>query len=333
MEKIKIADRLVGGGEPCFIIAEVGSNHDRKLDQAKQLIDVAADGGADAVKFQMYKAENLYSKKDPLFAIMKANELPREWVGEVAKYARNKGLVFLASPFDKEAVDQLHEIGVPAYKWASSETVNLPLLRYAAAKKKTMLIATGMCDLADVFEAVEVVNSVGNQNIILLHCTSLYPAKPHQVNLRMMDAMRDAFHLPVGLSDHTLSIFIPAAAVARGACVIEKHFTLSRELKGPDHSFSLEPDELKQMVGAIKEVEESLGSLTKKMLPEEEEIGRRSSIIAKVNIRKGTKLTKSMIAVKRPGHGIKPKFLDIVIGREVKRDIEKGDGITWDMLS
>ena len=330
--KIKIGDKWIGEGDPTLIIAEVGSNHDGKLEQARQLIDVAADSGADAVKLQLFKAENLYSKNDSMFATMKANELPQEWVRELAAYAKSRSLMFLASPFDEESIDNLHKVGVPAYKWASSETVNLPLLRYAASKKKPMLISTGMCDLADVNAAVEVVHATGNQDIILLHCTSLYPAKPHQVNLRMMDTMRDAFHLPVGLSDHTLGFVIAAAAVARGACIIEKHFTLSRKLKGPDHAYSLEPDELKQMVKAVREVEASLGSPIKDILLEEKGAARRESVVAAVNIPKGTTLIRDMILVKRPAFGIKPRFLDVVIGAEAKRDIEQGEPITWDML-
>ena len=332
-EKIKIGDRWVGKGEPTFIIAEVGSNHDRKLDQARALIDIASDSGVDAVKFQLFKAEHLYSKEDPFFAVMKANELPQEWVEELAEYANSRGLIFLASPFDEESVDYLHEIDVTAYKWASSETVNLHLLKYAAAKKKPMLISTGMCDLADIQEAIDIVYSTGNEDVLLLHCIALYPTKPNQVNLRMMDTLRDAFHLPVGFSDHTMSIVIPAAAVARGACVIEKHFTLSRKLKGPDHPYALEPDELKQMVRAIRDVDASLGSPIKKMILEEAKNARRNSVIAKVNIPRGTKFTKDMVIVKRPAYGIKPKYLEIVIGREAKRDIKKDEAITWEMIS
>ena len=331
-KKVKIGDRGVGAGEPTFIIAEVGSNHDRKLDQAKKLIDIASESGVDAVKFQLFKAENLYSKEDPFFAVMKANELPQEWVEELAEYANSNGLIFLASPFDEESVDYLNQIDVIAYKWASSETVNLPLLKYAAAKKKPMFISTGMCDLADIQEAIDIVYSTGNEDVLLLHCIALYPTKPNQVNLRMMDTLRDAFHLPVGFSDHTMSIVVPAAAVARGACVIEKHFTLSRKLKGPDHPYALEPDELKQMVKAIRDVDASLGSPIKKMIPEEEKDARRNSVIAKVNIRRGSKLTKDMVVITRPAYGIKPKYLDIVIGREAKRDVKKDEAITWEMV-
>lgn len=330
--KIKIGHKLVGEGEPAFVIAEVGSNHNGRLDQARKLIDVASDSGVDAVKFQLFKAENLYSKNDSMFAMMKANELPQEWVAELAEYTKSKDLFFIASPFDKESIDYLYEVGVLAYKWASSETVNLRLLMYAASKKKPMLISTGMCDLADVYEAVEVIYATGNQEIILLHCASLYPAKAHHVNLRMMDTMRDAFHLPVGLSDHTLGFVITVAAVARGACVIEKHFTLSRKLKGPDHSYSLEPDELTQMVRAMRDVEQSLGSGFKRMLAEEKELARRDSLIAKSYIPKGTRLTKDMIVIKRPALGIKPRFLEAVIGEKTKKDIKKDEPISWEMI-
>ena len=332
MQKVKIGDRWVGEGEPTFIIAEVGSNHDGKLDQAKKLIDVAAESGVNAVKFQLFKAENLYAKDDPMFAVMKVNELPREWVAKLKDYSGSKGLMFLASPFDDESIDYLEKVGVPAYKWASSETVNLLLLRYAACKKKPMLISTGMCDLADVSAAVEVIYAAGNRSIVLLHCTCLYPAKPNQVNLRMMDTLKDAFHLPVGLSDHTLGFVITLAAVTRGACVIEKHFTLSRKLEGPDHSYALEPHELKQMVSAIRDVEASLGSPIKDMLPEERLIARREGVTAKTAIPKGIRLTKAMVEIKRPALGIKSRFLDIVIGMKARRNIEQGEPITWDML-
>ncbi len=345
--RVKIGDRWVGEGEPTFIIAEVGANHDKKLSQAKELIDVAVDAAADAVKFQVYSAETLYSRKTPQFSYLKElnvtkstyeiieeNELPRQWLKELAEYCQNKGIIFLASPFDREAVDQLYDLGTPAYKWASFEIVDLPLLKYASSKGKPMLLSTGMCNLAEIQEAIDAVYSTGNKDIILLHCTSLYPTKPSQVNLRMMDTMKNTFHLPVGLSDHTLGTAIPIAAVVRGACVIEKHFTLNRKLKGPDHSFALEPDELTQMVRAIREAEEGLGSPIKKMITEEKEMARlgRRSIIAKVDIPKGTKLIEDMLIIKRPGYGIKPKFLDAVIGREAKRDIEKDEIIAWKML-
>jgi len=331
-KRVKIKGRWVGDDEPVFIIADVGSNHDRKKNQAKKLIDIAADSGVDAVKFQLFKTEKLYPRNNHMFDVMKRNELPREWITELLEYAYKRGLIFLATPFDEESVDFLYKVDVPAYKWASSETTNLNLLRYAAARKRPMIISTGMCDLADIYEAVEVVFSSGNKDIILLHCTSLYPTKPSNVNLRMMDTLRDCFHLPVGYSDHTLGSAISVAAVARGACVIEKHFTISRNLKGPDHSFALEPGELKEMVKAIRQIEQSLGSPIKKMLPEEEKVARRNSIIAKTDIPKGSRITKDMVEIKRPAFGIKPRFLEVVVGRKTKKDIKKGDPITWKLI-
>lgn len=347
MRKIKIGERWVGEGEPVFVVAEAGSNHDGKLEQAKALIDVAAEAGADAIKFQIFSARTLYSRSTPgfshleelttsktLYQIVKENELPRDWLPELAQYASEKGLIFLATPFDREAVDELAAAGVPAYKWASGEIVDLPLLRHAAAKSKPMLISTGMCNLTDIQEAVDVVYSTGNFDVILLHCTSLYPAQTHQVNLRAMDTLRNAFQVPVGFSDHTMSRFIPIAAVARGACIIEKHFTLSRQLSGPDHAFALEPEELKEMIRGIRETEESLGSPLKRMLEEEKEVARiaRRSIIARRNIPEGTRITAEMLTVKRPGWGIPPKFWDTVLGRKAKQDIAEEEVITWEMV-
>jgi N-acetylneuraminate synthase/N,N'-diacetyllegionaminate synthase len=329
---VKIRDRLVGAGEPAFIIAEIGSNHDRNLRQAKELIDVVAESKADAVKFQLFKAEGFYSRSDPMFSVMKENELPREWVPELYEYVQDKGIIFLASPFDEEAVDILQEVGSPAFKIASSETVNLSLVRYIALKKKPLIISTGMCNLADVYEAVEVVYATGNEGIILLHTSSLYPTEPQDVNLLAMDTLSNAFHLPVGYSDHTLGLLMPAVAVARGACVIEKHLTLSRTLKGPDHSYALEPDEFKQMVKAIREVEQSLGSPEVKMLPGEKKSARRNSIIAKTDIPKGTVITKDMILVKRPALGIEPRFIEGVVGQRTKRNIKKDEAVIWDMI-
>jgi len=335
MNRVKVGDRWIGDGEPCFIIAEVGSNHNREIEKATALIDIAVDVGANAVKFQVFSAETLYSENTSAFAVIKKNELPRAWLRQLAEYAQNKGIVFLATPFDKQAVDELEEIEVPCYKWASLELVNLPLLRYAAAKKKPMVLSTGVSDLSDIQQALNEIYLTGNIAVILLHCASLfkYPQRPDQVNLRMLDTMRDAFHVPVGLSDHTLSTIIPAAAVGRGACIIEKHLTVHRKLQGPDHSFSSEPREFQEMVKAIRDVEASLGSSVKKAIPEEADVvAQKPSIIAKVDISAGTYITEAMLITKRPGLGIAPKFLDVVIGRKARKDIQKGEGITWDLI-
>jgi sialic acid synthase SpsE len=339
----RISDRLIAEGEPCFIIAEVGSNHNGSLEQAKKLIDVAVEAGADAVKFQIYKAESLYSKYTPEFSYLKGQnvyelikniETPREWIKELARYCKEKNVDFLASVFDFEAVDTIDKY-VPAFKIASFEITDLELLKYAAGKGKPMIISTGMANLGEIEDALNAIKSVGNEDIILLHCNSLYPTPSEIVNLKAIETMRTAFKVPVGFSDHTLGIHIPVAAVATGACVIEKHFTLDRNLPGPDHSFAIEPDELKEMVRCIREVEKARGDGIKEkseLESEEMYVKARRSIHAKVDIPKGTKITRDMLIIKRPGYGIKPKFIDIVVGREAKKDIKEDEWITWEMV-
>ncbi|NAT09958.1 N-acetylneuraminate synthase [ANME-1 cluster archaeon AG-394-G06] len=343
MHKIKIGDGLISEGEPCFMIAEAGSNHNGRLEQAKKLIDVAVAAKADAVKFQIYKAESLYSKRTPEFSYLKGQnvyeliksiETPREWLKELAGYCEARNIIFLATPFDFEAIDLLAKY-VPAFKIASFEIVDLELLQYAARKGKPMIISTGMANLCEIEEAISSIKSVGNNDIILLHCNSLYPTSVEAVNLKAMETMRTAFKVPIGFSDHTLGIHIPVAAVAMGACVIEKHFTLDRTLPGPDHSFALEPDELKEMVRGIREVEKAKGSgIKEKSALESDEmyVKARRSIHAKVNIPKETKITEDMLIVKRPGYGIKPKFIDMVMGRVAKKDIKEDEWITWDAV-
>jgi len=341
MREVKVGKRFIGEKRPCFIIAEAGSNHNRSLAQAKKLIDAAAEAGADAVKFQIYTAEGLYSKYTPPFKYLKGKktydlikeiETPRKWIGELAAYCKKKGVFFLASPFDFPAVDLLYP-HVPAYKIASFEIVDLELLKYAASKGKPMIISTGMSDMTEVKDAVKAIRSAGNENIILLHCSSLYPSPPQAVNLRAMAAMRKALKLPVGFSDHTLGIHIPLAAAALGACVIEKHYTLDRKLPGPDHSFALEPDELAEMVRCIRETEKALGSGKKaRSALESEEMytKARRSIHAAADIKKGERIEKSMLTVKRPGYGIKPKLIEKVVGRRAKKNIREDEWITWD---
>ena len=343
MGKIKIGDQLIGDEEPCFIIAEAGSNHNGSLEQAKKLVDVAAEAKADAVKFQIFKAESLYSKYTPEFSYLKGQntyeliksiETPREWIKELAEYCKKRGIIFLASVFDFEAIDILDKY-VPAFKIASFEITDLELLKYAAEKGKPMIISTGMANLGEIEDAITAIRSVGNENIILLHCNSLYPTPVEIVNLRAIETMKTAFKVPVGFSDHTLGIHIPIAAVAMGACMIEKHFTLDRTLPGPDHSFAIEPDELKEMVRCIREVEKAKGSGIKEksdLESEEMYVKARRSIHAKVDIPKGTKITRDMLIIKRPGYGIKPRFIDMVVGREAKKDIREDEWISWEMV-
>ncbi len=348
MKKIRIGDKEVGDQEPTFIIAEAGSNHNRDINQAKMLIDVAIDAKADAVKFQTYSAEKLYSKKTPkptylekitrkdetIWDLIKNIELPREFQAELADYCRDNDIIFLSTPFDHEAIEELDALGVLAYKIASFEIVDIPLLKHAANKRKPMLISTGMADIGDIEDALEAIYSAGNKQVALLHCNIGYPPPMDIVNLRAIQTMERAFDIPVGFSDHTMSTTIPAVAVAMGACIVEKHFTLDRSMHGPDHPFALEPNELEEMVKNIRDVEMALGSGIKQRTEAEEEmyrIGRRS-IVAAQNIPTGAEITEEMLTVKRPGFGIKPKFLEIIIGRRAKVDIEEDDIITWEMV-
>jgi len=344
MKKIKIADRLIGGDEPCFIIAEAGVNHNGDVNLAKKLIDVAKEAGADAVKFQTFKAEELvtqntekaeYQKKatdaeESQFKMLKKLELSQSDFKELFDYAEEKDIMFLSSPFDKRSVDLLDDLGIPAFKSPSGEITNFPLLKYIAGKRKPIILSTGMSTLSEIEEALGNIHKAGVEEIILLHCVSCYPAKIEEMNLRAMETLRCAFKLPVGLSDHSISIDIPIAAVALGACVIEKHFTLDKNLPGPDHKASLEPGELKQMVKGIRDVEKAMGNEPKKPTEEEEankKVARRS-IVARVDIPQGTVITEEMLDVKRPGTGIEPRYSNIIIGRKARKNIASGRLIT-----
>ena len=325
----KIGKKWTGEGKPAFIIAEAGSNHDRKIEQAKQLIDIAKKSGVDAVKFQLFTAKGLYAKDHPAFKVVRENEFPRQWLGELVRYAKLKKIIFLATPFDKEAIDLLVHYDVPAFKWGSSETTNLELLRYAAFKKKPVLLATGMCDLSDIHQAVEVMTASGIDEAALLHCASVYPCSPSQANLRVMDTLKSAFDLPVGFSDHSLGVALPVVAAARGAKFIEKHFTLSRTLRGPDHSYALEPDELAQMTCLIREAEASLGSAVKILLPDEIKYGRRDGLYTARALSKGHKVLPKDICIKRPAVGIKSRYAKLAIGKILAKSLSKHTPISW----
>jgi len=347
VRELRIGDRRVGGEAPCFVIAEAGANHNRDLSMARELIDVAVDAGADAVKFQTYSAETLYSKKTPRFSylegvsakdtwdLIKEIELPREWQGELAAYAAKRGIFFLSTPFDHRAVEELAALCVPAYKIASFEIVDLALISHAAGKGRPMVLSTGLASYEDIADAVEACASAGNRDIVLLQCASLYPAPAARMNLRAMATMRRAFAVPTGLSDHSLGIHVAAAAVALGAKVVEKHFTLDRSLPGPDHPFAVEPGELKEMVRHIREVEAALGDgLKLGPAPEEQEMHQkaRRSLVASRAIPRGAVIDRSMIAIKRPGYGIRPKLIDLLVGRVAKVDIEEDTVLTWDVV-
>lgn len=345
---IEIGGRQVGSGEPCFIIAEAGVNHNGDINLAKKLIEVAKDAGVDAVKFQTFKAENVVTRsadkaeyqkettgaEESQYEMIRKLELSEEDFKDLFAYAREQGTTFLSSPFDKGSVDLLDMLGVPAYKIPSGEITNFPLLRHIVRKKKPIILSTGMSTLDEIEEALKVIREEGAEEIILLHCISCYPARIEDMNLRVIETLRNTFELPVGLSDHTPSVTIPIAAVALGACVIEKHFTLDTNLPGPDHKASLEPQELTKMVKAIRDVEKAMGGGIKRPTKEEEENKKvaRKSLIATRDIPAGTKLTEEMLVIKRPGTGIEPKHLEKIIGATAKVDIKRNDRITWSRI-
>lgn len=276
-KRVKIGKRLVGDGEPCFIIAEAGSNHNGKISLAKKLIDVAKEAGADAVKFQYFRAEDLYPQKSsqveylrklgiskPIFEIIKEMEIPFQWTVELARYCQTKKIIFFASVFSEKEVDILKPY-VPAFKIASYELTHLPLIEYAAKVGKPIIISTGAASgINEIRKAVEVVKKVGNNQICLMQCTAKYPAPIESLNALVIQTLKKEFQIPVGLSDHSLNPFYgAAAAMAAGANLYEKHFTISRKMKGPDHSFALEPKELKDCVALIRNTEKALGSREK----------------------------------------------------------------------
>lgn len=324
-----------------FIIAEAGINHNGSLKIAKKLIDAAVMAGADAVKFQTFKTELLVSRyaskaeyqkksvnrKETQFEMLKKVELDIDAHKELIKYCNQKGIIFLSSPFDLESIDLLNGLGLEIFKIPSGEITNLLYLRKIGALNKKVIMSTGMANLAEIREALNILISAGTrkQNIVLLHCNTAYPTPIEDVNLSAMRTIEEAFEVNVGYSDHTLGIEMPIAAVSLGASIIEKHFTLDRNMKGPDHKASVEPNELEAMVKAIRNIERALGNGVKKPTKSEEKIKKivRKSIVAKIGISKGVKIVGAMLDIKRPGTGIEPKYLNRVIGRKARREIKR----------
>lgn len=332
-----------------FIIAEAGVNHNGDLETAKRLVDAAVVAGADAVKFQTFVPEEVVTGSAEKAPYQKANmsggqetqldmirrlALSKEDFRTLKAYCDRAGIMFLSTPFDYYSVDLLDELGVPLFKIPSGELVNDRFLRYVAARGKPLIISTGMATLGEVEEALGVVQDAGAREITLLHCTSAYPASYEEVNLRAIITLQHAFGLPVGYSDHTPGTEVAVAAVALGARVIEKHFTLSRSMEGPDHKASLEPDELAAMVRAIRNVERALGDGRKRPSPGEQDVMRaaRRSLVAACDIAKGEMITEEKLAIKRPGTGIPPKMWCLVVGRRARVDIPADTVLTWDMI-
>jgi len=341
---LAIAGRNVGDAQPCFVIAEIGSNHNQDFSLACRLIDAVADSGADAVKFQTFHADSHYSKFTPGFEYLKnadthelirSLELNRTWQAALKKHSEDLGIVFFSSPCDSDAIAGLAELDTPAYKVASFDLTDGDLISEIASKGKPLILSTGMATWQDIQLAIDAARRVNNLQIILLQCTSLYPAPSRLGNLRAIASMRAAFDLPVGYSDHTEGDHIVLAAVSMGACVIEKHFTLDRNLPGPDHPFAIEPGEMAEMMRKIRDVEAAFGDGIKNGPREEEremaEKGRRS-LHARTPISAGQTIRRDMLVAKRPGLGIHPMHIPLVVGRVAKIDIQVDQWITWQMI-
>jgi len=343
VNKVKIDGQFVGKGEPCFIIAEAGSNHNRDINLALKLIDVAADAGADAVKFQNFKANSLYHRKagqsdylkikKSIYRVIEEMEMPDDWIPKLAKYAQKKGIMFFSAPTDPYCVDVVVQ-NSPILKVASYELSNVPLVRYMASFGKPLILSTGAHNLNEISQAIQIVLQEGNDKIILMQCTASYPAPLDSLNLNVIPALAAEFKCPVGFSDHSSDpVLAPVAAVALGACCLEKHFTLDKKLYGPDHRFALDPKELKLMVKKVREAEQALGSSMKKVGKVEKELYKfaRRSIFAIANITRGEKMTDRNIAVLRCGRlpkGLSPDSFDSILGKKAKRTIKNGQPIT-----
>lgn len=341
---INIKGRPVGDGQPSFIIAEIGSNHNQDYDLALRMIDAALAAGADAVKFQTFKADRhvssrakspSYLKDQNIQQLLRTLELNRDWQAGLQAHTEAQGAIFFSSPCDVEAVDGLEAIGAPAHKVASFDLPDTDLIRYIAQTQKPLIFSTGLANWMDIQRAIDTSFEVGNKQLVLLQCTSLYPAPSHLSNLRAMETMRAAFGVLTGYSDHTLGGAVSMAAVARGACMIEKHFTLDRGLRGPDHNFAMEPGPFAEMVRGIREIESALGDGQKNgPRPEEMEMAEkvRRSLHAARDIEEGEVLTPDMLVIKRPGHGLAPFLRPHIVGRVARRKIEVDEWITWDMV-
>ncbi len=345
----RIADRSVGPGSPCFIIAEAGVNHNGELALALALVDAAAESGADAVKFQTFDAARLVTESAPKadyqvettgasesqYEMLKRLELSIDDHRALMRRCDERGVLFLSTPFDEESADLLAELGVAAFKTPSGELTNIPFLRHVARYGKPMIVSTGMATLAEVEAAVDGIRSVREGGLALLHCVSAYPAEAAGVNLRAMDTLARAFAVPTGYSDHTNGLEIALASVAMGACVLEKHYTLDRNLPGPDHRASLEPNDLTALVRGIRSIEAAFGDGQKRPTLGEASTARaaRKSLVLARDVAAGEMLTDAHVLLKRPGTGLPPSDRARIVGRAARVAIVAGTVLEWGMLT
>jgi pseudaminic acid synthase len=344
----KIGDRQIGAGQPVYMVAELSANHNQDFDQAVRLIRAAKESGADAVKVQTYTPDTITIPSDreyfqirggtiwdgrTLYELYGQAYTPWDWQPKLKQVANDLGLEFFSSAFDATAIHFLERMGVPAYKLASCELVDVPLLQKMSSTGKPLILSTGMATIEEIEEAVWTAREAGARQIALLRCTSAYPAAASEMNLRTIPELARRFDVPVGLSDHTMDIAVPVTAVALGACIIEKHFTLSRSLKGPDSAFSLEPAEFKTMVEAVRVAENSLGQIHFGLTEGERSsrVFRRSLFVVK-DVKQGETFSEENVRSIRPGHGLHTRHLPQIVGKCASQDIERGTPLNWDLV-
>ena len=345
--RFAVAGRPIGPSHPPYVIAELSANHNGSYETAIQILDAAKEGGADAAKLQTYRPDTITLDVDTddflikgglwdgrrLYELYEEAHMPWEWHGPLFEHARKIGITIFSSPFDNTAVDLLDRLGAPAFKIASFEAVDLPLIRYAASKGKPLIISTGMADGEEIAEAIEAARSGGCTQLAILHCVSGYPAPPEDYNLRTIPDLIQRFGLVTGLSDHTLDNTTAIASIAVGASIIEKHFTLDRTGGGPDDSFSLEPPELAALCRDSRTAWDAMGRVDYgRKSSEQGNVTFRRSLYIVANLKAGTELTADMVRSVRPGYGLAPKHLDAVIGRRLKVDAARGTALAWDLL-
>lgn len=338
---------MIGQGQPTYIIAELSANHNQDFDRAVTLMEAAKAAGADAIKLQTYTADTItidsdlpaFRIKDTIWDGQKLYDLyreaftPWEWQPKLKEIAGGMGMDLFSTPFDFSAVDFLEAMNVPAYKIASFENVDIPLIKRIAQTGRPIIMSTGMATLAEIDEAVRAIREAGGRELVLLKCTSSYPASPAEANLRVIPHLAEAFGVAVGLSDHTMDIAVPVAAVTLGACVIEKHFTLNRADGGPDSAFSLEPGEFKKMVDAVRVTEQALGNVRYGPMPSEMKslVFRRSLFVIK-DVAAGEVFTGDNVRSIRPAHGLHTRHLQEILGKHANGDIAKGTPLSWDLV-
>lgn len=344
---ISVKNRLIGDNYPCYVIAEMSGNHAGDLNRAIEIIQSAKESGADCIKLQTYTPDTItincsneyfQVKKDTwqgekLYELYQKAYTPWEWQGRLKDEADKVGIDFLSTPFDRTAVDFLENLGVDFYKIASFELVDIPLIKYAAIKGKPIILSTGMGSLGEIEEAVNTIQSQGNENICLLKCSSAYPAVPEDMNLKTIQNLKETFGVPAGLSDHSLGSIGAVTAVAMGANVIEKHFCISRKIENPDASFSMEPSEFKTMVEDIRTAEKAMGKVSYQLSEKEvnNKVFRKSIFVIK-DIFQGEILNEENIRIIRPGYGLEPKYYDEIVGKKAAKDMERGTPLKWDLI-